>query len=1137
MPDYTAVKSIRDFKSLVRYLQQHLDWPIEESDIETGALDFEYKPEDLGLHDKLAVKITEIKQIRPLVHGQQWGVFWISFESKRLPIVVMRRILAALVYKKRANGRIAKQATWGLRDLMFISATGETNGRGVSFAHFRELSDGTHQLRTFSWDAHERHFYYLEKLNLEALRWPDDTKDINGWRKRWSEAFTTVHKEVITTSQELASRMAELASTTRALVKEVYEYEKPGEPLHELYDAFKRALIHDLTVNDFADMYAQTVAYGLFSAATTPHTNDFTLENAVELIPNTNPFLRKLFAECLRVGISGRHQIDLDELGVGALMELLNNVNIEAILQDFGRQTRGADPIIYFYEAFLHEYDPEVKIKRGEFYTPAPVVSFIVRSIDCLLRAKFDCSEGLADNGRITWKGKNFPCVQILDPAIGTGTFLKYVIERIHDTFCEKNRNLSLADRRKKWNDFVSQHILPQLHGFELMMAPYTIAHMNLGLVLKRTGYDFVSEERLRVYLTNTLQSIDEIPRIDTPFIANEAEEANTVKTKVPITVVLGNPPYAGQSANSSLNSDGSLNFIGGLLHSYYEVDGKPLDERNPKWLQDDYVKFIRWGQWRIEQTGVGILAMITNHGYLDNPTFRGMRQQLMQTFSEIYILDLHGNAKKRETAPDGSKDENVFDIQQGVAICLMVRRASVTGATEVFHADLYGTREVKYDWLMNKFGDVSQVEWKKVNPQSPMYLFKPQDINLLAEYEHGWKITDVMSIHSNGIVSARDSLTIHWSERELLDTVRNFISLPPEAARKNYDLGEDTRDWKVSFAQQDIRACRVQKNHVVPVLYRPFDIRYTFYTGRSRGFICMPRNNVMRNMLGGKNLGLITSRMTKGENFKHMQVTRNISEAIVMSPNTSNNGFLFPLYIFPSESSCAQEDLLSNNPNNNVCRRSNISPKFIKHLEETLDLKFIAEGTGDLKLTFGPEDIFHYIYSVFHSPTYRERYVEFLKIDFPRLPVANNLGLFRQLVAKGKDLVILYLLESPVLNKLITKFVGTGNDEVVSGYPKYKNETVWINATQGFEGVPPNVWEFHIGGYQVCQKWLKERQRHERTLSAEDKAHYAKIVVALNETIRLMGEIDSVIEEYGGWPGAFSLSGKKEECSSKLAT
>jgi len=696
--------------------------------------------------------------------------------------------------------------------------------------------------------------------------------------------------------------------------------------------------------------------------------------------------------------------------------------------------------------------------------------------------------------------------VQILDPATGTGTFLYSVIGQIFQTF---------ADNKGMWPGYVQENLLPRVYGFELLMAPYAVAHMKLGLLLRETGYDFSSDERLRVFLTNTLEEAHEMTGLPlfTQWLADEATSANLVKKESPVMVVLGNPPYSGHSANTG-------EWIAGLLRgsdsttgqktgNYFEMDGAPLGERNPKWLNDDYVKFIRFAQWRIEQTGYGVLAFVTNHGYLDNPTFRGMRQSLMQSFDDIYLLDLHGNSKKKEKAPDGGKDENVFDIQQGVAIGLFVKRGKVQDkSAQVYHADLYGTRESKYASLAEN--DVSTTHWQPLKPQAPFYLFIPQDETLRAEYELGWKITDIMPVNSVGIVTARDALTIHWSREDIWRAVNDFANLPIEVAREKFALGKDARDWQVALAQADLKASGLTEANLTPVLYRPFDIRHTYYTGNSRGFHCMPRGAVMRQMLAGENLGLITSRLTKGETFQHAQVTRNIVEVICMSPKTSNNGFVFPLYLY----STTKTDLFDDSAAGG--RRPNLAPEFIADFSARLQLDFVPDGCGDLRKTFGPEDVFHYAYAVFHSPTYRSRYAEFLKGDFPRLPLTSNVALFRSLCALGKELVALHLMEQ--LPNLETSYPVTGDNTVdnvrytepASGVPG----RVWINQKQYFDNVPPEVWGYHIGGYQVCQKWLKDRKG--RQLSYDDLTHYRGIVAALARTIELQAAIDDAI---GEWP------------------
>jgi len=644
-------------------------------------------------------------------------------------------------------------------------------------------------------------------------------------------------------------------------------------------------------------------------------------------------------------------------------------------------------------------------------------------------------------------------------------------------------------------------------------MAPYAVAHLKLGLLLREKGFDFPPGQRLGVYLTNTLErGIKQAEALLGPigYIAEESNAAAHVKQEDPIEVVLGNPPYAGHSANASMRQipdplTGKMKtertWIGSLIEDYKQADGKPLGEKNPKWLHDDYVKFLRWGQWRITQTGRGVLAMITNHGYLDNPTFRGMRQQLMQTFSEIYLLNLHGNTKKKEICPDGSKDENVFDNQQGVAIGLFVKVPGLLGAAKVQYADLWGTREGKNKNLAEM--EVISTPWRELQPCSPFYLFVPQDTDLRAEYDRGWLVNEIFPLNSVGIVTARDSLTIHWTRQEVMDTVKDFANLDSESAREKYHLGKDVRDWKVDLAQKDLKSSGLKEELVTPVLYRPFDVRFTYYTGQTRGFICMPPPEVMGHMLAGENLGLISARSNKSQKPDHFFCSQFIMETKCGESTTQSA--LFPLYIYP-------KDLFVKGK-----RSGNINPAFKEDLSAKVGLSFVPDGRGDLQTTTGPDDVFSYAYSVFHSPTYRKRYSEFLKGDFPRLPLTGNKALFAALVGLGAELIDLHLMESPALDKLITRFPVAGSQKMEGVRYQDSARRVYINSEQYFEGVPPEVWAFTIGGYQVCHKWLKDRKG--RTLTFEDLQHYQKIIVALAETIRLMGEIDAAIEAHGGWP------------------
>ncbi len=1205
--------SIRRFDDLVRYLEDELGWPLQEYGFDD--LTFEFSPAEIGLKDEDAARVKAIHQLRPLATGQPWGIFFVEFENKKLPVVVLRRILSHLALKKRASANKAHAPSWHAEDLLFITAFGEesSEAREIAFAHFHESPGDLPTLHVLGWDGSDipLKLANVDRVLHERLRWPDDESDSAAWRDNWRKPFRHKIGHVIQTADLLAEELAKLARGIRDRAKRMLAAESDKGPLTKLYKAFQTALIHDLTPEGFADTYAQTITYGLLTAAISRtemsegrYGTALIAQNVVDMVPVTNPFLKEMLQTFLKVG-GRKGGIDFDELGIQDVVELLRGeeTDLPAILRDFGNRTRGEDPVIHFYEHFLSAYNKQLKIQRGVFYTPQPVVSYIVRSVHELLQTEFGLEDGLAST--VTWgemlasvrnsrEGGNpalpetftipegtspdEPFVQILDPATGTATFLVEVIEVIHRTLTDKWKKsgasampklpplpragegggegnktpLALGERgggegaftrfEDYWNAYIPRALLPRLHAYELMMAPYAIAHMKIGLKLAETGYKFATEERARIYLTNALEPWQRQLKLpDFEALAHEAMAVNEIKRNKRFTVVIGNPPYSGHSSNDGEWIVHLLHGEGGITGNYFMVDGAPLGEKNPKWLNDDYVKFMRLSQWHISQTGYGANAFITNHGYLDNPTFRGMRQCLMQSFDDIYLLDLHGNSKKKEKTPNGGKDENVFDIQQGVAIGIFVKRippavipakAGIQSnqtlgsglrrndGSRVCHADLYGTRESKYAGLAEN--DLATTHWKTLQPQALFYLFVPQDETVRTEYEQGRKITEIMLVNSVGIVTARDALTIHWSREDAWRTVNDFASLPVEEARSKYDLGKDARDWQVALAQKDLRDSGLTQTKLAPVLYRPFDVRHTYYTDNSRGFHCMPRGEVMRQMLAGNNLALITSRMTKGETFQHAQVTRNIVEVICMSPKTSNNGFVFPLYLYLIGEK--KRDLFDNdNPSTTPSgRRPNLAPEFIADFSTRLQLDFVPDGCGDLKKTFGPEDVFHYAYAVFHSPTYRSRYAEFLKIDFPRLPLTGSIELFRALAKLGGDLVALHLLESPKVNDFITRLEGAG-DNSIPKKPTYKDGAVWINATQRFEGVPEAVWNFHIGGYQVCEKWLKDRKG--RTLSADDIAHYQRIVVALSETIRLMAEIDRVIESHGGWPDAFATS------------
>jgi predicted helicase len=919
---------------------------------------------------------------------------------------------------------------------------------------------------------------------------------------------------VIGNARDLAVRMAALAKLLRDTIQKIFADEDAGGALHEQMEGFRQVLLHDLTEEQFADMYAQTIAYGLFAARCNTKTEGhFVREQAAYELPKTNPFLRKMFNHIAGPDIEERLVWIVDDLTA-----VLDRTDIAAVLKDFGKATRREDPVVHFYETFLAAYNPKVRETRGVYYTPEPVVSYIVRSVDHVLKNAFGLETGLADATKIAVKGKDGEAsgeihkVLILDPATGTGTFLHEVIHQIYETVCAQGQKGAWPGK----NGYVSSHLLPRLFGFELLMAPYAVAHMKLGLLLDRTGYDFGSDERLRIYLTNTLEEalqLRDLPPF-TRWLAEESNAASDVKAEFPVMVVLGNPPYSYDSANTG-------DWISRVIKDYYQVDGQPLKERNPKGLQDDYVKFIRFAQWRIEQTGYGVLAFVTNHGYLDNPTFRGMRRSLMKTFDEIYVLDLHGNSKKRESCPDGSKDENVFDIQQGVAIGIFIKRqATKNESAKVYHDNCWGPRDLptkedaktgKYRWLQEN--DINSTFWTLLNPIPPHYLFIPQTQNLHDEWNSGWEIKKIFPVSSNGFKTHRDQIAIAFAKEEMLSRINSLLNETETDSKilERYQLTES--DWPVQNSRKLLHQDKKWPDRLVPCLYRPLDLRFCLY---GNYLMDRPRETDMIHALK-QNYCLAIGRQGQAVGGDQWDLTT--VGKYVADTNLFRRGGIqyFPLYLYPN---IKNPDSLAELASPHDNKYANIEISFVNYFSSLLDMVYCLEGKGNLSKTFGPEDVFDYLYAVFHCPTYRTRYAEFLKIDFPRLPLTSDPELFRNLCDLGEELVGLHLLEKhpPVT----TTFPQAGDGLVEAVRYTEPGEggdagRVWINKTQYFAGVAPDVWNFHIGGYQVCQKWLKDRKG--RQLTYDDITHYQHVVAALGDTIRLMAEIDTVIDAHGGWP------------------
>lgn len=911
----------------------------------------------------------------------------------------------------------------------------------------------------------------------------------------------------IKSSKKLAEMMAGKARLLSDVIGKALtsdETHNEDSTLKEQMTAFKSILIHDITPKGFADVYAQTIAYGMFAARLHDPTLDtFSRQEAAELIPKSNPFLRKLFGYIAGPDIDDRIKWIVDNL-----TEIFLACNVEEILKNYGKTTKMEDPIIHFYETFLAEYDPKLRKARGVWYTPAPVVSFIVRAVDDILKTEFDLPQGLADTSKTKINvntqtpdkrsvtgykqmEQEVHKVQILDPATGTGTFLAEVIKHVNKKF---------KGQEGIWSGYVENHLLPRLNGFELLMASYAMAHLQLDLLLKETGFKPTKDQRTRVYLTNSLEEYH--PDTGTLFanwLSSEANEANHIKRDTPVMCIIGNPPYSGESANKG-------DWIMDLMQDYKKEPGgkEKLKEQNSKFINDDYVKFLRYGQHFIEKNGSGVLAFINPHGFLDNPTFRGMRWNLLKTYDKIYTIDLHGNSKKKETAPDGSADINVFDIQQGVAINIFVKtgKKKPNELGKVFHYDLFGKREFKYDFLTEN--SIKNIEFKELQVVNPDYFFVVKDFALKSTYDKGFSITELFKINSLGIQTHRDSLSIDSSIKRITNRISDFYDLTIENQEllQRYSINENS-EWQL----KDKRIGVFNTSKIVPISYRPFDSQFIY---NDKNIVDRLRDAVSKHIIGKENTCLIVSRQCVSD-WRYVFISKYVIESnLTGTAGRFGSGNFFPLYLYPETN--GQQTIEQDTE-----RKPNLNQEIINQIAENLGLTFTNEKET-AEITFAPIDILDYIYAVLHSPTYREKYNEFLKIDFPRVPYPKNKKTFWKLVELGGEIRQIHLLESPKVEDYITSYPKGGDNVITTKIGKKDWELfdeekglgrIWINDEQYFDNIPLTAWEFYIGGYQPAQKWLKDRQ--ERTLEFDDILHYQKIIVALYETDRLMKEIDKI--------------------------
>ena len=873
--------------------------------------------------------------------------------------------------------------------------------------------------------------------------------------------FVTQRPQTITSPRDLAERMAGKANLIKdVLGKTLRDDAELQSELSAQYQAFKENLIHDITPADFADIYAETIAYGMFAARLHDTTLDtFSRQEALELLPKSNPFLRSLFSYVAGYDLDDRIAWIIDDLA-----RVFQACDVAKLMEGFGKLTGQNDPFLHFYETFLAAYNPSKRKARGVWYTPEPVVNFIVRAVDEVLQTEFGLPDGLADTSKVTidWdtgqkamtkagklrkdgkkamEKREVHRVQILDPATGTGTFLAEVIKQI----APKVQGIAPA----MWSKYIEDDLIPRLHGFELLMASYAMCHMKLDMILTELGYKPTGNPpRLSVYLTNSLEEGEPANQTlpFTQWLSREAKGANTIKRDMPIMCVIGNPPYLGEGGVSE-------GWIGDLMDDYKKEPGGKvkLKERNPKWLNDLYVKFIRLSSHLIEKNGEGVLGFITNHGYLDNPTFRGMRWHLMNTFDRIWVLDLHGNAKKKELTPEGKPDKNVFDIQQGVSIIIGVKKIDGgKGLAEVMHGDLWGDRKAKYEALSDTEGfgltSLSQIETRK-----PRFFFKSWDYETEEKWEAGFSLGELMAVNSNGIVTGKDGVLVASDRDMLRGQIINAYG-----------------EYEERFVQR--------------ISYRQFQVNY-FYNDPEK--VERGRQAVMRHYAHKPQIGLLISKQVRDSAFAHVFVTEAPSEAIFLSGTTATNAMNAPLYLYPDEQELDKT------------RRVNFERKLYVKLQKMANHP--AHGKPD------EVQVFDYIYGVLHCPAYRETYAEFLKIDFPRIPWPTTPDEFWDVSAKGAELRELHLMEPASIGATPFPFTGDGDNEV--GKPRFEDGRIWINDGQFFADAPPVSWDFYIGGYQPAQKWLKDRK--DRALSFEDVKHYQRILKILSETDRIMKTIE----------------------------
>lgn len=902
----------------------------------------------------------------------------------------------------------------------------------------------------------------------------------------------------IKSPEKLADMMATKARFLQAILEQAIlsdETSDENTTLRGQLDAFRQMLIQDITPKSFSDIYAQTIAYGLFAARLhDSESTSFSRQRAAELIPKSNPFLRKLFQYIAGFDIDRRILPTVENLA-----EVFRATDVKSLMLDFGLNSEKRDSVVHFYETFLSKYDKNLRKSRGVWYTPAPLVRFIIRAVDSLLRVTFNLERGLADNSKTTIKleshdrdnrtktgfrtyEKSVHKLQILDPATGTGTFLAEIIRYIHSKYFEKIQGA--------WEKYVQNDLIPRLNGFEILMASYAMAHLKLDLLFAEKGITANPDQRFRIFLTNSLEPHHpDTGNLFSTWLAQESNEANYIKRDTPVMIVVGNPPYNISGCNKG-------EWIRGLISDYK----KDLKEKKVP-LDDDYIKFIRYAQFLVERTGNGIVAYVTNNSFMDGITHRQMRKCLISAFDRIYILNLHGDTKKKETSPGESKDKNVFDIRQGVAIVIFVRTASrnlkkAKLNPEIKYFDLWGSRQIKYEFLDHK--SIEDIPWTKLSPGAPNYFLVPKNFESKNEYDQGIPLDEVFKVKNSGVKTDRDLLFIDFEREILIEKIKILLSGDiPNTFQKKYRV-ENSGSYKILRAIKEKCYC---ERFVSRIMYKPFDVRWIYYDPT---IISRPGQKVTKHLLGKDNIALIANRQFVGESFSHVFVTKHLASHGMLYLGNRGQDYAFPLFLYSA----------------NDERESNFSDSFLTNIESAIKKKIKPSCGGKSSHEITEWDLFDYIYAILHSSVYRKKYVEELKIGFPKIPLPVSAKWFDAMAVMGKELRILHLGEGKLDNNHVG-FPISGSCRVGKiGKKSFENDAssggkVWINEDQYFSGVDVATWTFKVGGYCTVQEWLKHREN--TTLTTEDIENYIKMVNTIYATRLIINKIDKLYKEETG--------------------